>query len=62
MGMKMDEKLLTVEEVAERGHCSKRHVMDEKKRGQLQCLKLGKRLWFPESSVKKWILRKTQVA
>lgn len=58
----MGEKLLTIEEVAKEGHCSVRHVHDEKKRGALRCFKLGKRLWFAESDVKKWILRKTQVA
>jgi hypothetical protein len=56
----MGEKKLTIEETATEGCCSVRHVHDEVKRENLRCMKLGRRLYFFESDVKKWILRKTK--
>jgi len=52
-------KLLTIEQVAELADCSIRHLHDEKNRGLLRCLKIGRRLRFRPDDVSDWMKRKT---
>lgn len=48
-------KIADVESISS---CSKRHIMEEIKRGNLKAFKPGKELLFRKEDIEKWILKK----